>query len=93
MGTTDATMLLEQIAQRLERIESALALPARPERWQPLSQAATQLGYSSGRTLLRAIREGRIPPRFVVSERSASGQRRRTQVDVEGFRQSIRSRG
>ena len=93
MGATDSTTLLEQIAQRLERIEAALALPARPERWQPVSQAATQLGYSSGRTLLRAIREGRIPPRFVVSERSASGQRRRTQVDVEGYRASLKRVG
>jgi hypothetical protein len=93
MGATDSTTLLEQIAQRLERIEAALALPARPERWQPVSQAATQLGYSSGRTLLRAIREGRIPPRFVMSERSASGQRRRTQVDVEGYRASLKRVG
>ena len=93
MGATDSTTLLERIAERLERIEAALALPARPERWQPLSQAATQLGYSSGRTLLRAIREGRIPPRFVMSERSASGQRRRTRVDVEGYRASLKRVG
>ena len=33
------------------------------------------------------------PSRFVVSERSASGQRRRTQVDVEGYRALLKRVG
>lgn len=90
---TDPTPVLAQIEQRLARIEQALLLPGRADRWQPLEVAAEQLGYGSGQTLRRAIRDGRIPSRYVTSERTASGQRRRTRVDVEGYRASLRRVG
>lgn len=85
--------VLAQIEQRLARIEQALLLPGRADRWQPLEVAAEMLGYGSGQTLQRAIRDGRIPSRFVTSEKTKTGQRRRTRVDVEGYRASLRRAG
>ena len=79
------TITLDDVMARLDRIEAQLTFGSR-QKWQLVTTAYEQLGYKSARTLQRAIRDGRIPPRFVSGERSPEGKFLRASVDVEGFR-------